>query len=430
MSVAVTAATALPEAKPSIWKVIANRRMLICASGGFTSGLPLFIFLNMLPAWMRSYEINIKTIAAFALAQLPYTWKFLWAPLVDRYGIQSFGRRRTWMFVTQVLLIVIIAGVGQLSPSEQMLPIIAAVVTLAFVSATQDIVIDAYRREILTETELGIGNSLYVNAYRVAGLIPGSIALILADRMEWRWVFAIVALFMLPGLVTTLLIGEPTAASTPRTIYKAVVEPFREFMTRAGWKSAALILAFMFLYKLGDAMCTANATLFYLDMGFTKSEIGIVAKNAGLWPAVIGGLLGGIWMVKLGINRALWIFGVVQVVSILGFAWLAWQGPAPADSARLVSLATVIGFEALGVGLGSAALVAFIARTTNPMYTATQYALFTSLASVPRSLVNAYTGKIIETVGWLNFFFLCTALALPGMLLLFKVAPYEAELEE
>jgi PAT family beta-lactamase induction signal transducer AmpG len=174
-------------------------------------------------------------------------------------------------------------------------------------------------------------------------------------------------------------------------------------------------------------MCTANATLFYLKMGFIKTEIGLVAKNAGLWGQIAGALVGGIWMVRLGINRALWLFGIVQVVSILGFAWLAWLGPADSSPERLVALGGVIGFEAIGVGLGTAAFVAFISRTTNPAYTATQYALFSSLASVPRSLVSAYTGKIIEGIGWLNFFFLCTALAIPGMLLLFKVAPYKAD---
>jgi PAT family beta-lactamase induction signal transducer AmpG len=186
-----------------------------------------------------------------------------------------------------------------------------------------------------------------------------------------------------------------------------------------------MILAFIFLYKLGDSMCTALATPFYLDMGFAKSEIGIVAKNAGLWPAVIGGLVGGLWMVKLGINRALWLFGVVQVVSIFGFAWLAWIGRhETVGAAELAQLALVIGFEALGVGLGTAAFVAFIARATHPLYTATQFALFTSLAAVPRTFINATTGYLIEQLGWFGFFMLCAALAVPGMLLLLRVAPW------
>jgi len=223
-----------------------------------------------------------------------------------------------------------------------------------------------------------------------------------------------------------MLVKEPViAAGAPKTLRDAVVEPFREFIGRAGLRQALLILAFIFLYKLGDSMCTALATPFYLDMGYAKSEIGLVAKNAGLWPAVIGGLLGGLWMVNLGINRALWLFGVVQVLSIFGFAWLAWLGPQTSiDAAALASLALVIGFEALGVGLGTAAFVAFIARTTHPLYTATQYALFSSLAAVPRTFINATTGWLVEWLGWMSFFLLCVILALPGMALLFKVAPW------
>jgi PAT family beta-lactamase induction signal transducer AmpG len=199
------------------------------------------------------------------------------------------------------------------------------------------------------------------------------------------------------------------------------VEPFREFIGRHGLRSALLVLAFMVLYKLGDSMATALATPFYLDLGFSKSEIGLIAKNAGLWPSVIGGLLGGIWMLTLGINRALWMFGAVQVVSILGFALLTGF---PQDR---MMLALTIGFEALGVGLGTVALVAFIARTTHPAYTATQFALFTSLAAAPRVIANSITGWMVEQTGWFNFFLICTLLALPGMLLLPRIAPWNGE---
>src|SRR4029079_3958428 len=218
----------------------------------------------------------------------------------------------------------------------------------------------------------------------------------------------------------TLMIKEPaTSANAPRTLRQAVIEPFREFIARSGWRSALTVLAFIFLYKLGDSMATALATPFYLDMGFTKSEIGIIAKNAGLWASVIGGMLGGLWMVRLGINRGLWLFGVVQLVSILGFAWLAYE-----NRPDKLLLAGVIAFEALGVGLGTAAFVAYIARATDPRYTATQFALFTSLAAVPRTVVNASTGWVVEQTGWYTFFLLCTVLALPGMALLLRVAPW------
>ncbi len=404
---------------PTLREALYNRRMLICIFTGFSSGLPLYILISLLPAWLRSEQVDLKAIGLFALIQLPFTWKFLWAPLLDRYVWPVLGRRRGWMLVSQLALLVSLPLFGWFSPKLDIWTIAYLAATVAFFSATQDIVIDAFRREILFDAELGLGNAVHVNAYRIAGLIPGSLSLILADHMPWDSVFLITALFMLPGILMTLKVTEPELANAaPKTLRQAVVEPFHEFISRAGWRQAALILAFIFLYKLGDSMATALATPFYLDMGFSKSDIGLIAKHAGLWPSVIGGLLGGVWMLKLGINRALWLFGVVQVASILGFAWLAQVGY------DKVLLAAVISFEALGVGLGTTAFVAFIARATHPLYTATQFALFTSLAAVPRTFANAATGYLVESFGWFAFFFLCTVLALPGMLLLLKVAPW------
>ncbi|HEY8086182.1 MAG TPA: MFS transporter, partial [Methylophilaceae bacterium] len=271
----------------------------------------------------------------------------------------------------------------------------------------------------LPDIELGLGNAVHVNAYKIAGLIPGSLSLILADHLPWSAVFIVTALFMLPGLAMTLSVSEPELKQgAPKTLRQAVVEPFQEFISRHGLNSALLVLAFIFFYKLGDSMATALATPFYLDIGFSKTEIGLIAKNAGLWPSVIGGLLGGIWMVKLGINRSLWLFGAMQMVAVLGFAWLASVGHSP------FWLAAIIGLEAFGVGLGTTAFVAFIARTTHPLYTATQFALFTSLAAVPRTFANAATGYLVESMGWVKFFLLCFVVAIPGMLLLTKVAPW------
>jgi PAT family beta-lactamase induction signal transducer AmpG len=416
--------------RPSIRSALLTRRMLICIFTGFSSGLPLYILLNLVPAWLRTEGISLKAIGAFALIQFPYTWKFLWSPLLDRYVIPVLGRRRGWMVVTQVGLLAVIAWLGSLSPKDDLTWIVYAATLLAFLSATQDIVLDAYRRELLEEHELGLGNSVHVNAYRVAGLVPGSLSLILADRLPWSAVFVVTAAFMLPGLALGLAVREPAMpTAAPKTLRQAVVDPFREFIGRdAGWQGAALILGFIFLYKLGDSMATALATPFYLDMGYSKSDIGLIAKHAGLWPSVIGGLLGGLWMVKLGINRALWVFGVAQWVTILGFAWLAQSGPYPVIGAEeRLALAIVISMEALGVGLGTAAFVAFIARSTNPAYTATQFALFTSLAAVPRTFINATTGWLVERMGWFGFYWLCVLLAVPGMLLLFKVAPWRSD---
>lgn len=410
----------------TLWQIF-SRNMLICIFTGFTSGLPLYFLINLIPAWLRSEHIDLKTIGLMALIGLPFTWKFIWSPVMDAVRLPFLGRRRGWMLVTQIGLLLALAAYAFLNPHQHLPVIIGLSAVVAFFSASQDIVLDAFRREILPDEELGLGNSIHVNAYRIAALVPGSLSLILADRMPWGNVFIITALFMLPGLLMTLFLAKepdlPPAA--PRTLVQTVVEPFQEFFSRKGTKQAALVLLFIFLYKLGDSMATSLATPFYLDMGFSKTDIGLIAKNAGLWPAVIAGILGGIWMLKLGINKALWLFGVVQVVTILGFVWLAGFGRF--DTITLTEqmmLAGVIGAEAVGVGLGTAAFVSYMARETNPAFTATQLALFTSLSAVPRTFINATTGYLIEWLGYVHFFWLCFILALPGMFLLLKVAPW------
>lgn len=412
-------------ARPDWLAALLTRRMAICVVTGFTSGLPLFLIFNLLPAWLKTEGLDLKLIGAFALIQIPYTWKFVWSPLLDRYALPLLGRRRGWMFLTAAGVLLAIGLLGERSPRDDIGAVVVFSVALAFLSATLDIVLDAYRRELLSDEELGLGNAIHVNAYKVAGLVPGSLSLFLADRLPWDAVFWITAAFMLPGIALALFVAEPQRAAPPKTLREAVVEPFHEFVTRQGWREAALVLAFIFFYKLGDSLCTSLATPFYLDMGYTKTDIGLVAKNAGLWPSVIGGLLGGLWMVRLGINRALWIFGVVQAVAILGFAWLAAAGHHDTiGAAERWQLALVIGLEALGVGLGTAAFVAFMARASHPAYTATQIALFTSLMAVPRTFINATAGWLVERMGWTSFFMLCFVLAIPGMLLLFRVAPW------
>ena len=413
---------------PGWLAALLTRRMLICIFTGFSSGLPLYLLLNLLPAWLRSEGVDLKTIGFFALIQFPYAWRVLWSLLLDRFSVPGFGRRRGWMLVTQIALLFVIGSLGGLSPKDNIWPILWLATLLSLLSATQDIAVDAFRREILSDNELGIGNAVHVNAYRIAGLIPGSLSLILADRLPWNEVFWITGAFMIPGMMMAWLVTEPRVKGAPKTLRQAVTEPFHEFIGRQGWRGALMVLGFIFLYKLGDSLCTALATPFYLDMGFTKTDIGLIAKHAGLWPAVVGALLGGLWMIKLGINRALWLFGVVQLVSIFGFAWLAAQGHYDSIGAtERLALAFVISLEALGVGLGTAAFVAFIARSTHPAYTATQMALFTSLAAVPRTFINASAGWLVETLGWTNFYWLCALLAIPGMLLLLKVAPWNDE---
>ena len=402
------------------WKeILLTRRMLICVFIGFSSGMPLYVLIQLVPAWLRSNGVDLATIGLFSLVSLPYTWKFLWSPLMDRFTPPFLGRRRGWALITQIGLFLAIGSMGQFDPSESLKMIVVLVFIVSLFSASQDIVLDAYRRELLADDELGTGTSFFVNAYRMASLVPGSLALILADTVPWSVSFWVTAGFMGVGIVTTLVIREVSDDKmAPHTLREAVIGPFKEFISRDGIGSALAILAFMFLYKLGDNMATALATPFYLDMGYSLSEIGTIAKFAGLVFGIGGGILGGILMLKLSINRALWAFGVVQMVTILGYAWLSTAGHTP------TGLFTVVAAEYLGVGLGAIALTAFMARETSKAFTATQFALFSSFIAVPRTFANASTGFLIEAVGYTSFFLLCTAVAIPGMLMLFKVAPW------
>ncbi|MBT3146892.1 AmpG family muropeptide MFS transporter [Neptunomonas phycophila] len=401
------------------YESILNRRTMICVFTGFASGMPLYVLFQLLPAFLRDQGVGLKEIGLFALVTFPYTWKFVWAPFLDSYTPPFLGRRRSWMLITQVLLLVSIACLGSLNPEFSIGMIAYLALAVAFFSASQDVVIDAYRREILPDEELGWGNSVHVQAYRISGLVPGALGLILADIMPWSSVFVVVALFMLVGIGMTLVIKEPdTAARLPTSLKETVTQPFIDFIKRFGWKPAITALCFMFLYKLGDNMATALSTPFYIDLGFELTEIGVVAKSSALWASIVGGILGGLWMIKLGINRALWIFGVVQVVTILGFAALSEIG------ANSWVLAIVISLEYLGVGLGTAAFTAYIARSTSVAFAATQFALFTALAALPRTFANATTGYIVEAVGWTDFFLICAVLSLPGMVLLWWLAPW------
>jgi len=410
----------LTEAPRSWTKILFNRKMLACIFLGFTSGMPLYVLISLVPAWLRSNDVNLATIGLFALIGLPYTWKFVWSPLMDRYKLPFLGRRRGWAILTQLVLLVAIGMLGQFDPSISLQAIVAVVFVVALFGASQDIVIDAYRRELLADDELGTGTSIFVNAYRLSGLVPGSLALILADHQPWTVVFWVTGAFMLVGIVTTLMIKEVSDdALAPHSLREAVIDPFVEFFSRDGGIKAGLaILAFLFLYKLGDNMATALATPFYIDMGYSLSEIGSVAKVAGLWASIAGGVLGGIIMLKVSINRALWLFGFVQLFTIVPYIWLSQAGHS------LPGLFVVVSGEYLGVGLGTIALTAFMARETSRAFTATQFALFSSFIAVPRTLANASTGFIVEAVGWTQFFILCAIVAVPGLLLLFKVAPW------
>ena len=397
--------------------------------------MPLYVLVQLIPAWLRTEGVDLATIGLFTLATLPYAWKFLWAPFLDRFSFPFLGRRRGWMLVSQLLLLLCITQFGNVDPGDNLTITVRGVllsaptvVLLVFLTsifgATQDIVLDAYRREMLLDDELGTGNSIFVNAYRVSSLIPGSLAFVLADLLPWSTVFWVVALFMSVGIITTLLIPETSNDQiAPRSVREAVIQPFAEFFNRGGVKSALLILSFMLFYKLGDNMAVALQTPFFIDIGFTLTEIGVIAKFVILGSTIVGALLGGLLMLRLSINRALWIFGFVQIISIFGYAALAKIGD------NIYALVVATSLEYLGVGLGTVALLAFMAKQTNRRFTATQFALLTSLTAVPRSLANAATGFIVEAAGYFNFFLLCVVVAIPGMLLLLAVAPW-SESEE
>lgn len=405
---------------------VLNRRMLICAGTGFASGMPLFLLIQLVPAWLRLEGVSLTAIGFFTAIQAPYSFKFLWSPVLERYAVPVLGRRRGWMLATQIGLILSIAALGLWPPGDALAFISVVSLIVALCSATQDIAIDAYRREVLpTEAELALGNSIHVQVYRLSGLVPGSLGLVLADLLDWSWIFPIMAAFMLVGVGLTLSVKEAVAEPRiPPSLAAAVAEPFREFFARRALAPALAVLAFMFFYKLGDNMATALSTPFYIDMGFSPTQIGVIAKNAALWPSVIGGILGGLAIVKIGINKALWWFGGVQLATIFGFVWLSGAGADP------WVLAAVIGAEYLGVGLGTAASVAFIARETSRLAVATQFALFTALAALPRTLASMSSGLIVDDIGWTPFFYLCAALAVPGMALLIWVAPYSAPMED
>ena len=306
-------------------KTPSNAKALIaCGFMGFSSGLPLFLLYNLLSAWLRSEGVDLKAIGLFALVGFPYTWKFLWAPFLDRYPLPFLGRRRGWMLVTQIITMTAVMAMGFFNPVTEIWAVVSLAAVVAFFSASQDIVIDAYRREWLTDSQLGSGTAVFVNAYKLSTLVPGSLSLILSDFMPWSTVFMITGAFLLIVVFTTLLLPEPSLrGEPPHSLRDAVIEPFKEFVTRRGWRFALTILAFIFLYKLGDSMATALATPFYMDMGFTRTQIGLVAKNAGLWASLGGGLLGAYWLQKMTIARGLWIFGVLQAFAILG-ALQAW----------------------------------------------------------------------------------------------------------
>lgn len=402
----------------TLLKSIFNGRMLIILLMGFSSGLPLLLIGGTLKAWLRQGGVDLKTIGFFSLAGLPYTLKFLWAPILDRYTPMLLGRRRGWLLISQIALAVGIAMIAFSNPTTSLQKIAILAVLVGFFSATQDIVVDAYKRETLQDEELGLGSSLGINGYRLAIYVSGAAALFMAGAWSWETTYLIMAALMGVGILTTLFAPEPqTGILPPRTLKEAVVGPFAEYFQREG---ALVPLLFILLYKIGDAMAGEMLNPFYIDRGFTLEQIGAIAKTLGLVGTLAGSVVGGIIMIKIGISRSLWVFGFFQAISTAGFMLLAQM------NATVLGLATVIGFETFTGGMGTAAYAGYMASLTHRKFTGTQYALLTSLMGVPRVIFGSTTGVLAQSLGWSGFFLFCTLVAVPGMLLLLKIAPWKS----
>ncbi|WP_426753426.1 AmpG family muropeptide MFS transporter [Myxococcus sp. Y35] len=395
--------------KPSILAVLKSPRIWLLVAVGFASGLPLWLTGVTLSAWMKDEGVNLKTIGVFALVSMPYTFKVLWAPLMDRYTLPFLGRRRGWMLVTQVLLMGAIAAMGLLNPRETPVAMAAMAVLVTFLSASQDIVADAWRTDILTAEERGLGNSTYVTGYRLGMLTAGALALTLSDVVGWSRTYFIMGLLMAVGVVATLLAPEPQGTRPPRNLTDAVVKPFVEYFTRQG---AIPVLMFLVLYKLGDAIAAGMVTPFYKELGFSNTEIGALSKGLGMVSTIAGGLLAGVVMVKLGTRRSLFIFGAAQALTNLMFLGLSLVGK------NDLMLAATITVDNLCGGLAVTAFAAYLMSLCHKSFSATQYALLSALGTVANRLISATSGYLAESLGWPTFFAGTVLLAVPALVLL------------
>jgi MFS transporter, PAT family, beta-lactamase induction signal transducer AmpG len=397
----------------SILKQAISFRMLVMLLMGYSAGLPLLLIGSTLQAWMKDSQVDLTAIGAFSLVGLPYTIKFLWAPLLDRYQLPFLGRRKGWMVIFQALLALSIFALSTVNPKTDLWTVTALSMMIAFFSSSQDVVLDAYRREILPDEELGLGSSLYISGYRLAMLVSGALALFLADHIPWKSVYQWMSLLMLPAIFFTLIAPkENHHIEIPSNLKAAVLGPLKDFFTRKG---AWIVLLFILLYKVGDSMASNMTTPFILDIGYSKTDIATVAKTFGMIATILGGIIGGAMMLRFNIKWSLVTFGILQAVSTLGFSIL------PSLPQGFYSLAAIIAFENLASGMGTAAYAAYMASLTNKQFTATQYALLTALMGVPRVILASPTGWMSKVMGWEMFFVVCTVVALPGMLLLIPV---------
>ncbi len=392
---------------------------------GFASGIPLYLTGTgkTIQAWMTTEHVSLSTIGWFSLAGLPYSLKFLWAPALDRYVPPFLGRRRGWLVITQVALLIAIAAMSFHDPATGLRMLAVNALLIAIFSASQDIVGDAYRTDVLSEREMGAGASVWVLGYRLAMLVAGSAALVLADRLSWPTVYLLLASLMLIGIVASLLAPEPVLREAPpRTLAEAVVLPFREFFTRSGLIRGLLVLLFIILYKYSDSLAGSMTTPFLLRTGFTQEEIGVVLGGAGLIAIITGSIAGGAIIARLGINKPMWIFAVIQALSNLTYYGLSLAG----RNRSFMVFAIVI--ENFGLGLVSAALTAYMMTMCNKRFSATQFALLSSLMAASRDIMVSPGGKVAESLGWPSFFMITVAAGVPCLLILPFIAPWSAEL--
>lgn len=390
---------------------------------GFSSGLPLFLIGTgkAFQAWMTVEKVDLTTIGLFSLVGLPYSLKFIWSPLLDRFALPFLGRRRGWLIVLQIGLLIAIALMSLHQPKQALFFLAINAVVIAFLSATQDIVADAYRTDVLQEREMGAGAAVFVLGYRLALLVTGALALILADFLPWSSVYLLMAGCMVIGILGTLFAPEPKEIRPPESLADAVILPFGEFFRRQGVIQAVFVLLFIVLYKLGDGLLANMSTPFLLQTGFTQTDIGAITGGMGLVATIVGTITGGAVLSKIGINRSLWVFGVLQALSNLFYFLLAQVGK------NYQFLVITINVENFCGGLGTAAFVAFLMSRCNQRFSATQYALLSSFMAVSRDILVAPAGSLAKSTGWSMFFLISIVAALPGLLLLPLFAPWNKQ---
>lgn len=394
-------------------ELLKSRRLGVMLPLGFASGLPLALSGGTLQAWLAVENVDISTIGLFSMVGIPYTLKFIWSPLMDRFCPPFFGRRRGWMIITQVLLASIMAIMAFSNPAKAPFFMAILAFSLAALSASQDIVFDAYRTDILKEQERGLGAGFAVTGYRIAMIVSGAVAMMLADRVGWQFTYLFMAAVMGCTVLVTLFSPEADAAclAAPPTVSRAVTGPLKQFFSR---KAAWAMLAMILLYKLGDAFAGTLTTAFLLKgPGFSLTDVGAVNKFLGTVATLVGAVAGGGLMANMSLYRSLMLFGILQAVSNLSFMLVAVVGKS------YPAMIFAVGFENLSGGMGTAAFVAFLMALCDKRYSATQYALLSAIASMGRVFAGPPSGFIVEATGWPIFFLITTLTAIPGLLLLF-----------